>query len=187
MLLYEHRPARWPHAVAFLATLALVTIFVDLVILPEADLLPLKTEEEIDPVGQVVFGFFTLIGLFLLGVFGYRFVRNPWTFRLTDEGFEYNPAGVSSGFIRWDEVVEIKPVPVKMNFGGPRTLMVVGVVLKDPHSYVARHPAALGVLFDYRRYESGTPLVFQFREFGRDHDRVVALMQEQVARAAGRR
>ncbi len=187
MLLYEQRPPRWVHAVALVPTIGLVVLFADIVFFPELGVLPLETEEEIDLMGKLIFGFFTFVGVFLIGVFSYRLVKAPWTFRMTDEGFEYNPAGVSSGFIRWEDVAEIKYVPVTTNRGGPRRIMTVGIILKDPHSYIARYPAALGVLFEFRKYESETPLVFQFREFGRDHDRVVAMMQEQVAKANGRR
>lgn len=187
MLLYEQRSPRWVHVVCLVPTIGLVALFTDLVFLPDVGLLPLETEGEIDLMGKLIFGFFTFVGIFLIGVFSYRLVKNPWTFRMTDEGFEYNPAGVSSGFIRWEDVAEIKYVPVMTNRGGPTQIMTVGVILKDPHSYIARYPTALGALFEYRKYESETPLVFLYKEFGRDHDRVVAMMKEQVAKANARR
>ena len=187
MLLYEQRPPRWVHAVCLLPTIGLVALFTDLVFLPDIGLLPIETEEEIDLMGKLIFGFFTLVGFFLIGVFSYRLIKNPWTFRMTDEGFEYNPAGVSTGFIRWEDVAEIKYVPVTTDRGGPTKIMTVGIILKDPHSYIARYPAALGVLFEYRKYESETPLVFLANAFGRDQDRVVAMMQEQVTKANARR
>lgn len=190
MILYEQRPPRWVHAIFLLPALGLSVLFIDLVFLPDRDLLPLTVEEKFSTLEQVLFGAFTLIAVFMSGVLLYRLIRNPWTFRLTDEGFIYNPAGVSTGLIRWTDIVEIRDVPVTTQnsvVGGQAPLMTTGIILKDPHSYIARYPAALGVLFEFRKYDSGTPLVFQFKEFGRDHDKVIALMKEQVRRANARK
>ena len=190
MTLYEQRPPRIVHLVCLIGTLIVVGAFIGFVFVPDSNPGPFETPVEVDTTGKVIFGFFTLVGIFLIGVFGYRLIRNPVTFRMTDEGFEYNPAGVSTGLIRWTDIEEIKPVPVMTNrsgIGGPKQLFPIGIILKDPQSYIARYPTAMGVLFEYRKYESGTPLVFQFGEFGRDHEKVVAMMQEQVRLAKERR
>lgn len=190
MILYEQRSPRIVHLIALLGTLILVGALVGFVFLPGSDPGPGGAPVEIGNTGRIVFGFLTLAGIFLSGVFGYRLIKNPVTFRMTEEGFEYNPSGVSTGLIRWTDIEEIKYVPVLTNrsgIGGPARLFPVGIILKDPQSYIARHPAAMGVLFEYRKFESGTPLVFTFGEFGRNHERVVAMMQEQVRLANSRR
>jgi hypothetical protein len=188
MTLYESRPPRWAHFIMFVLCVGLGALFVDLVFLPGFAFFP----TEFDPAAlsgfeRIVFGFFALLAAFLAGVAAYRVIRRPTAFRLTDEGFEYAPGGVSTGFIRWTDVEEIKYTAVNTGGGEQNRRKVLGVYLKDPASFIARYPVALHALFEARKYQSGTPLVFQSGEFGRDHDKVVALMQEQLRRAKGER
>lgn len=181
---FEFRIPRWIHLLCLVPTVGLTLLFLDLVFLPDAGLLPLETGEEIDTMGKVIFGFFTFVGIFLTGVFAWRFVKNPLIFRMDDEGFEYNPAGVSSGFVRWVDVEKLDYTQVKVGRpGGTQFMKVLGVYLKDPATYINRQPMALHALFEARRYDSGTPLVFNSGEFGRQHDRIIAGMRERHARA----
>lgn len=184
---YEFRVPRWFHIVCLVPTIGLTVLLFDLVFLPDTDLLSLELEE-IDTMAKVIFGFFTFVGLFLCGVCTYRFVKNPVVFRMDDEGFEYSPGGVSTGIVRWVDVERLDYTRVKVGRpGGTQYLRVLGIYLKDPASFINRYPLAMHALFEQRRYDSGTPLVFGAGEFGRQHERVVAEMRERHARAnAGR-
>jgi hypothetical protein len=134
--------------------------------------------------GKVISGFFTLAGILLTGVFAWRFVKNPLVFRMDDEGFEYNPAGVTTGFVRWTDVEKLDYTQVKVGRpGGTQFMKVLGVYLKGPATYINRYPVAMHEFFETRRYESGTSLVFNSGESGRQHDRIVAEMRARHARA----
>ncbi|MBA4137497.1 MAG: hypothetical protein C0518_09300 [Opitutus sp.] len=181
---FEYRPPRWPQLIVLVATVALTAVFIDVIFLPEKELLPFEFEPvEVGLFEQVMFGTFTLIGVFFTGVTLYRLIRRPVTFRLTDDGFEYAPAGVSTGWVRWADVEELKYTTVATGNGDQNRRKVLGVYLKDPRSFIARRPLALHALFEMRQFQSGTPLVFQSGEFGREHDRIVAMMQERLRRA----
>lgn len=188
MLPYTARVPRLLHLVCLVPTIGLTVLFTDLVFLPGEGLLPAETKEGVDGFGRLIFGFFTFVGVFLSGVFLYRFIKNPWYFRMDEEGFEYSPGGISSGVVKWSEVERLDYTTVKQ--GGPVSpthLRVLGVYLKDPASYISRQPLALHALLEARKFDSGTPLVFQQREFGSRHDQVVAQMRECLARAQARR
>lgn len=187
MLPYTARAPRFLHLVFLVPTIGLTLLFSDLVFMPGDGLLATETKEQVDGFGRFVFGFFAFVGVFLSGVFLYRFIKNPWYFRMDEEGFEYAPGGVSYGRVKWSEVERLDYTTVKQ--GGaisPRQLRVLGIYLKDPASFIARQPLPLHALFEARRYDSGTPLVLQSGEFGRRHDQVVAQMRDCLARAQAR-
>jgi hypothetical protein len=187
MLPYTARTPRFLHLVCLVPTIGLTLLFSDLVFVPSDGLLDGETKEQIDGFGRLIFGFFVFVGVFLSGVFLYRFIKNPWYFHMDEEGFEYAPGGVSLGRIKWSDVERLDYTTVKQ--GGaisPKQLRVLGVYLKDPAGYIAERPLALHALFEARRFDSGTPLVFQAGEFGSRHDQVVAQMRECLARAQKR-
>src|SRR5688500_6288110 len=49
-----------------------------------------------------------VVGSFLVLNFIWRFIKAPVVFRMTDEGILYNPAGVTTGLIRWDEIENVE-------------------------------------------------------------------------------
>ncbi len=188
MLPYTARTPRFLHLLCLLPTIGLTVLFGDLVFLPGDGLLDAETKAQVDGFGRLIFGFFTFVGVFLCGVFLYRFIKNPWYFRMDEEGFEYAPGGVSLGRIKWSDVERLEYTTVKRGVAtSPTHLRVLGVYLKDPAGFIAARPLALHALFEARRFDSGTPLVFQSGEFGGQHDKVVAQMRECLARAQARR
>jgi len=184
MIPYQRRAPRWMHVLCLVPTVGLTAVLTDAVFLPGELLFPAETKEQIDPVGRLILGLLSLVGAFLAGVFLYRVVKSPVWFRMDERGFEYSPGGISTGFIPWTDVERIDDVPVLQGgAGGARTVRALGVHLKDPASYIARQPHALHVLFEQRRYHSGTPLVIAAGDFGSERERVVTTMRDCVARA----
>jgi hypothetical protein len=58
---------------------------------------------------KIIFGFFYLITHFLVIVFGQRLFKGmPPIFIATEKGFSYEPAGISTGWVLWEDVAEVK-------------------------------------------------------------------------------
>jgi hypothetical protein len=143
------------------------------------------------PLQTQAWGFASVVGLgalvsLLLSVgFAYRALRNPPTLRFYEDGFEYSPAGVSTGLIRWSDVVELRDETVLVSLvGTPARRPVTAVVLRNPDDYVRRFPAALRPLFAANRKLNSSPILIADGEFGPDHGAIMAIMRENVAKAA---
>ncbi len=126
-----------------------------------------------------------LVSLLLSVGFAYRWLRNPPTLRLYAEGFEYLPAGVSTGLVKWSDVVELRDETVLVSLvGTPSHRPVTAVVLRNPDDYLARFPAALRPIFAANRKLNSSPILIGQGEFGPDHGAIMARMRENVAKAA---
>lgn len=187
-IIYDVRAPRWAHFVALVPTIALTGFMGWFVFLRENVPDEFGRTEEIAPAGQFMFGFFVLIGIFLIGVFTYRLFANPPYFLMYEDGFEYSPGGVSTGLIKWSDIVELKDETVLTSSGGlgPSRMPVTAVVLRNPQEYIARFPAALEPLFKARMKMNSSPILITRSEFGREHDALLGIMREQVAKAGGR-
>lgn len=85
-----------------------------------------------------------VVGAFLTFQFTRQFFKPPVTFRMDQEGFEYNPAGVSSGLIRWNEVASIEEKQIKTMSGSvPGFSTVLAVTMKDPAAFRKRYNVLL--------------------------------------------
>lgn len=188
-IIYDVRAPRWMHFAALVPTMALTGFMGWFVFLREIVPDEFGRTEEIPMTGQFIFGFFVLIGIFLIGVFTYRLFTNPPYFIMYEDGFEYSPSGVSTGLIKWSDVEELREEKVLTNrsgIGGPAWMPVTAVVLRNPQEYIARFPAALGPLFKLRMKMNSSPILIGKSEFGHEHDALLAIMREQVAKAGGR-
>lgn len=84
------------------------------------------------------------IGTFLVLNFTWRFIKAPVIFRMDDEGILYNPAGVSTGLIRWDEIDNVNETNIKVvRNDAPVFETVLAVKLKDPGAYRKRYNIAI--------------------------------------------
>lgn len=187
-VIYERRAPRWVHLACLVPTIALTGIMLWAAFLKENEPDAFGRTEEIGLAGQVAFGFFVLIGLFLIGVFAYRLFRNPPYFIMYENGFEYSPGGVSTGLIKWSDVVELRDETVVQGGGGygPERQPVTAVVLRNPGEIIGRFPDPLQSLARARLQMNSSPVLITRGEFGRDHDAMLALMREQVAKANAR-
>jgi len=187
-IIYDVRAPRWAHFVCLVPTIALTGFMTWFVFLQEHEPDAFGRTQEIDLAGKFIFGFFVLIGVFLIGVFAYRLFANPPFFVMYEDGFEYSPGGVSTGLIKWSDVVELRDETVVTSVGdvGPARMSVTAVVLRSPQEYMARFPAALEPLFKLRMKMNSSPILITKSEFGREHDALLAIMREQVAKAGGK-
>lgn len=176
---HEVRPPRFVHAIALAATAGLVSAFVWFLFLrdvPEGD--------EPDLMMQIVGGAATVVGVFLIGVFLRRLMMRPASFWCGEEGFVYQPGGVSTGLVRWSDIKELRDIGVQV--AAQTHENAVAVVLHDPAAYIARQAGWLQPLFRKRARLSGSPLVLRATDLGRDYVRVKAMMAERVRRAQAR-
>ncbi len=182
-VVFTFRAPRWGHLVALLAAGFLTAIFLRVLIAGLGELeSPLATKDWPLAVGVCVGA---AVGLFLCGVFAYRLFRNPPTLKILEAGFEYCPAGVSTGLIKWSDVVELRDESVLTSLvGQPGRRPVTAVVLRNPDDYVKQFPAALRPIFAVNRKLNSSPILITPGEFGADHDAIIAIMRENVIKAA---
>lgn len=186
MTLYERRAPRWVHVACLIPTIALTAFMIHFVFLREPEIDAFGRSDELDLTFKVLFGFFCAIGVFMTGVFTYRIVRNPAYFTLTEEGFYYAPGGVSTGLIRWSDIVEIKEETViEGTQFGPGYSPAVAVVLRNPEEYIARYPQVMKPLFAVRGQLNSSPLMLRRADFGPDYAAIRQIMDEQVRQYAG--
>ncbi|RYF88385.1 MAG: hypothetical protein EOO03_08535 [Chitinophagaceae bacterium] len=65
-------------------------------------------------------------------------ILKPDVLYMNEDGFEYNPGGVSSGFITWKNVQEVKHIKIRTSQGGINALvweLTIAIKLKDPGEY----------------------------------------------------
>ena len=183
MSLYERRAPVLAYVAALVPSLALTgfLFYVGFVREPETgDVWPLHF--------KAIIGFFIAIGVVVSGSLAYRLVRNPPTFHLDEEGFSYAPGGVSTGLVRWRDVVELKEEGVlEGDSGGTRISAALAVVLRNPEDYIARFPRVLRPLFRARGQLNRSPLMLNIADFGADYPRVKAMMEAQIRRQPGLR
>lgn len=129
----------------------------------------------------------SLVGAGLTLGFLYRLLKNPPCFLLYEDGFEYIPAGVSTGLIKFSDVVELRDETVLVNqVSTTGRNGVTAVVLRNPEEYVRRFPAAMQPLLRARGKMNSSAILITHGEFGSEHDRILAMVRERVAKAAGR-
>ncbi len=132
------------------------------------------------------FAFFTLIGLFL-GYFWLKsFFTNPAIFSIYDEGFESNTNGVSSGFIRWDEVERFEVLNIKYGRGYSDA---IAVYFKRPDLYDSKQPLLIRILREIaswtgvfkkkdvsNNFDEGMPYLIPYDALGREKEQIVKLI-----------
>jgi hypothetical protein len=96
---------------------------------------------------KILFGFFYTIAHFLVIVYGLRLLKGvPPVFIATEKGFCYEPAGIRSGWILWEDIQEARESTVLYGSGvnnGPTLMPVLGIKLINPEEYNAAAYAPL--------------------------------------------
>jgi hypothetical protein len=143
---------------------------------------------------KFIFGFFYIIAHFLLLVFGMRLFKGmPPVFIATEKGFCYEPAGVSSGWILWEDVVEVRESSVLYGSGvnnGPVLMPVLGIKLMNPEEYNAaafapllQRVVSLGQKLNNYQTEGVGDLLLRPSDFGNDYGKVIALFKQKSSAA----
>lgn len=168
------------HLVSLVAAAVLTSAFVYFIFL--------RAGADFDAGWKIGFGAAIAVGVFLTVVFTFRLIRNPPYFVLYEHGFEYSPGGVSTGLIKWTDVLELREESVLNSLAGtPGRRAVTAVVLRNPEELVRRFPAALRPLFELRMKMNSSPILIARGEFGGDSTALMTILREQVAKANARK
>ena len=106
-------------------------------------------------------------------------ITRPDIMRINEKGFEYNPSGVSSGFIEWSNVQEIKRAQVRTQQGqlnGPVWETAIGVKLKDPTPYKAQFTVLIQKLMELNTEMYDVDLWIRISSLGNDAEKAEALL-----------
>ncbi|MFN3301394.1 MAG: hypothetical protein ACK41Z_14530, partial [Sediminibacterium sp.] len=139
---------------------------------------------------KIIFGFFYLITHFLVIVFGQRLFKGmPPLFIATEKGFYYEPAGIGSGWILWEDIAEVRESEVLFGSGvnnGPKLVPVIGIKLTNPEKYRAAYAPLLqyavniGQKFHNYQTEGVGDILLRPSDFGNQYDEVLALFKSKV-------
>lgn len=139
---------------------------------------------------KIAFGFFYVIAHFLVIVFGLRLLKGmPPVFIATEKGFCYEPAGISTGWVLWNDITEVRESTVlqgSTTYSGPRLLPVLGIKLINPEAYNAAAYAPLlqrvvkmGQQFNNYQTEGVGDILLNPTDFGKNYETVLALFKEK--------
>ncbi len=185
-VILEHRAPRLAHLVCALAGALLTTVFILVGWFGLGDRDPLFTAPDSGWEIKLGLSVATVVGAALTLGFFYRLIKNPPTIVVYEEGFEYVPAGVSTGLIKFSDVIEFRDeIVVRSITNRNNGTLVTAVVLRNPDEYVRRFPSGLRHLMQARLQTNSSPILITPGEFGPDHDRIMAMIRERVAKAAG--
>ena len=139
---------------------------------------------------KIIFGFFYLITHFLVIVFGQRLFKGmPPLFIATEKGFYYEPAGIGSGWILWEDITEVRESEVLFGSGvnnGPKLVPVIGIKLINPEQYRASYAPLLqyvvniGEKFHNYQTEGVGDILLRPSDFGDQYYEVLALFKSKV-------
>ena len=136
---------------------------------------------------KIIFGFFYLITHFLVIVFGQRLFKGmPPIFIATEKGFYYEPAGIGTGWILWEDITEVRESKVLFGSGvnnGPKLMPVIGIKLKNPDDYAANYAPLLqyvvkvGQKFHNYQTEGVGDILLRPSDLGDQYENVLALFK----------
>lgn len=132
---------------------------------------------------KLIFGFFYTIAHFLVIVFGQRLFKGmPPVFIATEKGFCYEPAGISTGWVLWEDIQEVRESSVLYGSGvnnGPALMPVLGIKLINPKEYNAAAYAPLlqlvvkwGQKLNNYQTEGVGDILLRPSDFGDQYDKV---------------
>ncbi len=108
-------------------------------------------------------------------------ILNPDVLLINEKGFEYNPGGISSGFMEWTNVAEIKFTEVRTQQGqlpGPIWEKVLAIKFKDPSIYTHQYNPLLRGLMHINKNMYDADMFFRLSSFGNKVDEVHTLMMK---------
>jgi hypothetical protein len=139
---------------------------------------------------KIIFGFFYLITHFLVIVFGQRLFKGmPPLFIATEKGFYYEPAGIGSGWILWEDIAEVRESEVLFGSGvnnGPKLVPVIGIKLTNPEKYrtayapLLQYVVKVGQKFHNYQTEGVGDVLLRPSDFGNQYENVLALFKSKV-------
>ncbi|MBT9483796.1 hypothetical protein [Sediminibacterium sp.] len=138
---------------------------------------------------KIIFGFFYLITHFLVIVFGQRLFKGmPPIFIATEKGFSYEPAGISTGWVLWEDITEVRESEVLFGSGvnnGPKLVPVIGIKLINPEQYRASYAPLLqyvvniGQKFHNYQTEGVGDILIRPADLGDDYEKVVGIFKSK--------
>ena len=166
------RPVVWPHLLITPIALGLAaTAYWAFFLKEDAD--PPGTE------AYLVTGGMALIALTIVFFAMKLVIKRPDVILVNDQGFEYNPGGVSSGFVYWTDVLEVKRVAVRTTAGdapGPVWETTLAVKLKDPAAYRGQFNPFLRGLMNLNEKMYDADIFIRIGSLGKQAEAVERLM-----------
>ncbi|MDX2129012.1 MAG: hypothetical protein SFU91_08250 [Chloroherpetonaceae bacterium] len=196
-ILYEKKYNRWGYLPLILASLFLGAVFFTYGFAFERTIESFDDlhffSEEISIWQNALGAALTLFCLTFTGYWCYSLLVNPTVFRITTEGFESIPNGVSSGFIPWSEVKEARLEIIKgSNAQGVYEEQILAVYFKNPDYYKNKQgeyvKTIMGVgeqtgFYDQLNTDStreGVPLLIPASVFGDEITTVTTIFQKST-------
>lgn len=122
-----------------------------------------------------------IIGGFLALNFAWRFIKAPVVFRMDDQGILYNPAGVTTGLIRWDEIADANEKNIKVvRNDAPVYQTVLALKLKDPEAFRKRHNLVLAHLLKLGNKMYDADVLLEISVLGKKYDAVKEELRKRV-------
>lgn len=165
--------------------------FVNLILFLPETVFEQRQIDQFETFEKFIFGFFYVLVHFLAIVFGKRlFTGMPPVFMATEKGFCYEPAGISTGWILWQDIEEVRESSVLSGSGinkGPSLVPVLGIKLINPEEYNAAAYAPLlqrivkaGQQLNNYQTEGVGDILLNPVDFGNDYEKVRALFKEKA-------
>jgi len=140
---------------------------------------------------KFIFGFFYILTHFLVIVFGQQLFKGmPPIFIATEKGFCYEPAGISTGWVLWEDIAEVAEREVLSGSGinnGPVLMPVIGIKLKNPDHYnqaafapLLKYVVEFGQKFHNYQTEGVGDILRRPSDFGNQYAEVVTLFKSKV-------
>lgn len=163
---------RLPHVIIILAVLLLMSITFWAFFLKEDTV-------AIDGEAIIIMLIIGGIGAVVLFMALKNIIQNPDVLLLNEIGFEYNPGGVSSGFMEWTNVADIKFVDLRTSQGQLNGVIwerTIAVKLKDPSLYRNQFNPLMKGLMDSNKIMYEGDIFFRISSFGKQFEQVHSLM-----------
>lgn len=131
--------------------------------------------------GLIIISIIGIIGAVVLFMAIRMIIVNPDVIVINEKGFEYNPGGVSSGFMQWTNVAEIKYVDVRTTQGqlnGPVWERALTIKLKDASLYRDQFNPLMKGLMSLNKTMYDGDIFFRLSSFGKQGEEVFSLMMK---------
>lgn len=178
------------HLIAFLVIIGF-SVFENIMVFAPELIFEQSQIEAFSLFEKLVFGFFYILTHFLVIVFGQPLFKGmPPIFIATEKGFCYEPAGISTGWVLWEDISEVAEREVLSGSGvnnGPVLMPVIGIKLKNPEDYnqaafapLLKYVVEFGQKFHNYQTEGVGDILLRPSDFGDQYEQVVALFKSKV-------
>jgi len=129
----------------------------------------------------IVTVFVEAVGLFLTIYFFRQFLKPPVIFRMDDEGFIYNPSGVSTGLIRWDEISDVNEVNIAEVVPNSQVNeLALGIQLKNPAEFRGKYNLFLGKALQLGSKMYHADIIIENKYLRKHYDAVKTEMRRKI-------